>query len=204
MTSHWKRRILPAIVGAAAVAAVLALPATASGLPPGFAPPNFDIFAKGAVGFGCANPADAFPVCVNPPAFAITGDAPAYGTHVGLDARFQTVEIATPMPPDFANNSINGHAMITVSGGDQLFIHYCGISPAPSPDATGVGHLNDNLVFDITGGTGRFSNASGNGRLTATGDVFFDARPTIVSSQLRGTITMQTHGAPPALLCGTP
>jgi hypothetical protein len=199
MTSHWKRRILPAIVGAAAVAAALALSATAGG-----SPPNFDIFATGAVGFGCAGATDTFPVCINPPAFAITGDAPAYGTHVGDDARFQTLEIATPQPPFGATNSINGHAMVTASNGDQISIHYCGISPAPSPDSTGVGHLNDNLVFDITGGTGHFSNASGNGRLTATGNVYFDGRPTIVASELKGTITMQTRGTPPALLCGTP
>jgi hypothetical protein len=199
MTSRWTRRILPAIVTAAATAAVLALPSIASG-----PPPNFDVFATGAVGFGCANAADPFPVCINPPAFAITGNAPAYGTHVGDDARFQTVEIATPIAPTFTNNSINGHAEITASNGDQIFVHYCGISPAPTPDTTGVGHLNDNLVFDITGGTGHFSNASGNGHLTATGNVYFDGRPTIVASELKGTITTQTHGTPPALLCRTP
>src|SRR5262245_39214821 len=103
MTSHWKRRILLAIVGAAAVAALTALPTTAA---KPASPPNFDIFATGAVGFGCANATDPFPVCINPPAFAITGDAPAHGTHVGDDARFQTLEIATPVPPTFANNSI--------------------------------------------------------------------------------------------------
>ena len=42
------------------------------------------------------------------------------------------------MPPGFANNSINGHAKVTASNGDQIFIHYCGISPAPSPDAASV------------------------------------------------------------------
>jgi hypothetical protein len=192
--------MLRVVASAAATAAVLALPSTAA-TP---SPPNFDIFAMGPVGFGCANAADPFPVCINPPAFAITGDAPANGTHVGGDARFQTLEIATPIAPYFANNSINGHAKVTASNGDQIFIHYCGISPAPSPDVTGVGHLNDNLVFDITGGTGHFANASGNGHLTATGNVYFDARPTIVSSELKGTITMETHGTPPALLCGTP
>jgi hypothetical protein len=200
MTSHWKRRVLPAITGVAAVAALVALPTAAAGPP---APPNFDIFATGPVGFGCAF-GGIFPTGCIDFAFAITGNAPAYGTHIGDDARFQTVEIATPIFPTFVNNSINGHAMVTASNGDQIFIHYCGVSPAPVADSTGVGHLNDNLVFDITGGTGVFSNASGNGHLTASGDVFFDARPTIVASELKGTITMQTHGASPPLLCGTP
>ena len=77
-----------------------------------------------------------------------------------------------------------------------------GDAEAVQAAATGVGRLNDHLVFDITGGTGHFSNASGNGRLTGVGDVFYDGRPTIVTLELTGTITMQTHGAEPPLLCG--
>jgi hypothetical protein len=56
--------------------------------------------------------------------------------------------------------------VVTATNGDQIFIHDTGISPAPSPDSTG------------------------GGRLTATGAVFFDGRPTIVSSELAGTIQM--------------
>ena len=192
--------MLAIVVSAATVAALAGVPATAANSP---SRPNFDVFATGPVGFGCAF-GGVFPNACTGFAFAITGDAPAHGTHVGDDAHFKTVEIATPTFPTFVNNSIDGHATVTGSNGDQLSIHYCGISPAPVPDATGVGHLNDNLVFDITGGTGHFSNATGNGHLTAGGDVFFDARPTVVSSELKGTITMQTHGAAPTLLCGTP
>jgi hypothetical protein len=199
MQRLWVRRILPVIVSVAAVAAVVALPSTAANP----SPPNFDIFATGPVGFGCAF-GGIFPTGCTGFAFLITGDAPANGTHIGDAARFQTHEIATPAPPTFVNNNIDGHAMVTASNGDQIFIHYCGQSPAPTPDNTGVGHLNDNLVFDITGGTGIFANATGNGHLIAGGDVFFDARPTIVSSELKGTITMQTHGTKPDLLCGTP
>jgi len=195
----WVRRTLPVIASVAALAAVVALPSTADNS----SRPNFDIFATGAVGFGCAF-GGVFPTGCVGFAFLITGDAPAHGTHIGDAARFQTREIATPVFPTFVNNSIDGHATVTASNGDQLFIHYCGLSPAPTPDATGVGQLNDNLVFDITGGTGIFSKASGNGHLTASGDVFFDPRPTIVSSELKGTITMQTHGAKPELLCDTP
>jgi hypothetical protein len=193
------RRLLPVILSAAALAALAAVPSTAAAS----SPTNFDIFANGPVGFGCAF-GGVFPTGCVGFAFAITGDAPAYGTHVGDDARFATREIATPMFPTFTHNSIDGHGTVTADNGDQIFIHYCGISPAPAPDATGVGHLNDDLVFDITGGTGHFSDVSGNGHLTAHGDVFFDARPTIVAAELKGTITMQTHGAAPTLLCGTP
>jgi hypothetical protein len=195
MTLQLLRRMLPVAVSAAAVAAVLALPATAAAP----SPPNFDMFATGPVGFGCAI-GGTFPLCTNF-AFLITGDAPAYGTQIGDDARFVPSEIATPI--SFTENSIDGHASVVASNGDALSIHYCGISPAVIADANGVGHLNDHLVFDITGGTGHFANASGNGNLTATGDVFFDGRPTVVSSELKGTITMQTHGTPPTLLCGT-
>ena len=88
-------------------------------------------------------------------------------------------------------NSIDGHAVVTRKNGDKLRIHYTGLSPAPSPDDTGVGHLDDDLEFVIEGGTGRFENATGSGRLTATGDVYYDERPTVVSSQLKGTIELK-------------
>jgi hypothetical protein len=187
MESSWTRRVLAVVLVAVGLTATAALSSQAAG------PPNFDVEATGAVGFGCANPADPFPVCLNPPAFAITGTAPAHGSHVGGKATFSTREIATPIPPTFTNNSIDGHATVTATNGDQIFIHYFGISPAPTPDSTGVGHLNDNLTFEITGGTGHFSDASGSGRLTATGVVYFDARPTIVHSELSGTISMNSN-----------
>jgi hypothetical protein len=197
MNLPWRRRMLPFVAGVVALAGLGAVSSTAANP----SPPNFDIFATGPVGFGCAYGGTFFPFTCVGFAIQITGDAPAYGTQIGDDARFQPVEIASPR--DATSNNIDGHATVTASNGDQLFIHYCGISPAVFPDANGVGHLDDHLVFDITGGTGHFSNASGNGNLTAGGDVFFDARPTIVSSELKGTITMQTHGATPTLLCGT-
>ena len=60
------RVVLPIIVGAAAVAAVIALPSTAA------SPPNFDIRASGPVGFDCWE-GGGFPNC-NPPAFLIFGN----------------------------------------------------------------------------------------------------------------------------------
>jgi len=188
MHSSWTRRIFPVFLVAVGLTATAALPSPAA------SPPNFDIKASGAVAFGCANAADPFPNCFNPPAFSITGTAPASGPHVGGKATFSTREIATPQPPTFTTNKVEGNAMVTATNGDQIFIHYSGTSPAPFPDpVTGVGQLDDNLTFEITGGTGRFEDARGGGKLVATGDVFFDARPTIVDSELSGTIKIHPH-----------
>ena len=150
---------------------------------------NFDITANGAVGFDCWE-GGGFPNC-DPPIYRIFGTAPASGTFIGKQATFETVEKATPEAPSYTQNSIDGHATVTRRNGDKLFIHYTGLSPAPAPDASGVGHLDDDLAFVIEGGTGRFENATGSGRLTATGDVYYDARPTVVSSELKGTINLK-------------
>ncbi len=183
------RRALPMVVGVAAIAGAVALQSTAA------SPPNFDIQASGAVGFDCWA-GGVFPAC-NPFIFRITGDAPAHGTHIGGNATFSTVEEATPISP--TQNSIDGHAVVTASNGDQICIHYTGISPAPVGDFSHPGHLNDDLSFRIENysgctSSGHFSDASGSGRLTATGTVYYDGiHPTIVSSELKGTIAMHQH-----------
>jgi hypothetical protein len=150
---------------------------------------TFSITANGAVGFDCWE-GSGFPNC-DPPVFKIFGTAPATGTFIGKEATFETVERATPQPPTYQENEVDGHAVVKRKNGDELRIHYHGLSPAPSPDDTGVGHLNDDLEFVIEGGTGRFENATGSGRLTASGDVFYDARPTVVASALNGTISLK-------------
>jgi hypothetical protein len=151
--------------------------------------PNFRITASGPVGFDCWE-GGGFPNC-DPMIFKIFGTAPAKGTFIGQNATFETVEKATPQPPTYADNEVDGHAVVTRRNGDKLYIHYNGLSPAPSADETGVGHLNDDLGFVIEGGTGRFENATGSGRLTATGNVYYDARPTVVESELTGTINLK-------------
>ena len=152
---------------------------------------SFRITASGAVGFDCWE-GSGFPNC-DPPIFKIFGTASASGTFVGKNATFETVEKATPQPPTYTENEVDGHAVVTRKNGDKLNIHYQGLSPAPAPDETGVGHLNDDLGFVIEGGTGRFENATGSGRLTATGNVYYDARPTVVDSQLTGTINLKAR-----------
>jgi hypothetical protein len=150
---------------------------------------KFRITASGPVGFDCWE-GSGFPNC-DPPIFKIFGTAPATGTFIGKEATLESTEKAAPEPPTYTQNLIDAQAVVTRKNGDKLFIHYGGHSPAPSPDETGIGHLADDLEFTIEGGTGRFEGASGGGRLTATGDVFYDARPTIVYSTLEGTITLK-------------
>lgn len=151
--------------------------------------PNFDIVTSGPVSFGCAY-GGVFPAC-DPLVFLISGTAPASGMPIGSDGTFTTNEHATPISA--TENQIDGHAVLTAQNGDEIHIHYEGTSPAPTPDETGVGHLNDDLPFTITGGTGRYSDAEGEGRLIATGPVYYDGRPTIVASELKGTIRIHDH-----------
>ena len=59
---------------------------------------NFRITASGPVGFDCWE-GGGFPNC-DPMIFKIFGTAPATGTFIGSEATFETVEKATPQPPD--------------------------------------------------------------------------------------------------------
>src|SRR3954453_19881997 len=97
---------------------------------------KFQITASGPVGFDCWE-GGGFPNC-DPMIFKIFGTAPASGTFVGKTATFETTEKATPQPPTYADNEVDGHAVVTRKNGDKLYIHYTGVSPAPNPDETGV------------------------------------------------------------------
>jgi len=190
MTSHWKQRILPVIVGAAAVAALAALP-TAAARPSSSSPPNFDIHAVGQVFFSFGDP-----TC--PGGLRIFGSAAAFGTHIGPDSTFNTFECATP-EQGTGLTDVDGTATVIASNGDQLVIHYHGTTATLVP-VNGVAQLNDHLSFEIVSGTGRFADAAGHGDggldnqgLFATGAVYFSATPTIVTSELKGTISMHPH-----------
>jgi hypothetical protein len=143
--------------------------------------PNFDISTSGPVTF-----VEEQAPCGG---YRITGTADAAGTHIGDRATFATNECAQP---NFQTgvNQVDGQAVVTATDGDQIFIHYHGQSPAPLPkEYGGDGSFHDDLSFDITGGTGRFADASGGGRLTADGNIY-DV-PTVVKSRLQGTIAMR-------------
>jgi hypothetical protein len=90
--------------------------------------------------------------------YRIVGSAAASGTHIGESSTFSTSGL----------DPISSRASTT------------------STDRRWSGDCNDDLAFAITGGTGRFSDASGGGRLTAHGNIY--DFPTIVSSRLKGTI----------------
>jgi hypothetical protein len=195
MPSHWIRRIIPIILGATAIAAAVAAPSVAADQP------NFDIHTSGQVGFTI--PDFTCPPSPLPPPFVpirIFGvaPAPAYGTHigdVGDGATLSISECATPSMDPTVNN-IDGHATVTAPNGDQIFIHYYGPTGALFPDFSKpcpTAQLSDDLAFDITGGTGHFAGASGHGRLTAGGTVYFCPTPTIVTSEFKGTISMHSH-----------
>jgi hypothetical protein len=77
---------------------------------------------------------------------------------------------------------INGTLTLTAANGDELFVQYH--ATTPFPDATGAIHPVG--TFTITGGTGRFANATGGGTLAADGNV---ANPATTAT-LDGTIDL--------------
>jgi hypothetical protein len=166
-------------VALSTVAASLALVAGAGSSPPASvqgAGPNFHIVAPGPVSFAFE------PVPCG--GFRITGLAPATGTHVGSKGTMRANECSRPDGPI---NHVDGQAVVTATGGDEIAIHYFG--DAPAADASGA--IHEDLTFVITGGTGHFDGATGGGRLTTNGVINFFG-PTIVTAHLDGTIRL--HG----------
>ena len=168
------------IVGLSACAVALALATSAGSTPPQTsqqgAGPNFHIVAPGPVAFAF----EPFP-CGG---YRITGLAPASGTHIGGKGTMRATECSRPDGPI---NHVDGQAVVTATGGDQITIHYFG--DAPAADSTGAFH--EDLAFVITGGTGHFEGATGGGRLTTNGVINFFG-PTLVTAHLDGTIKL--HG----------
>jgi hypothetical protein len=158
-----------------AVATACWLTALAAGeLPQG--PPNFKVSTSGPVGFGVD------PVTC-PGGFVITSSAPASGTHIGGQGTFSAHECATP---DYTTgvNHVDGEGVFTSTDGAQIFFHYGGTSPLPDI-ATGV--ISEQLAFSITGGSGRFSGATGGGVLRTHGNFYVS-----VTGEYDGTIKL--HG----------
>jgi hypothetical protein len=153
-------------------AAALVTAGTAGSAPPQPVPPNFHVVAPGSVGFAF----EPFP-CGG---FRITGLAPASGTEIGDNGTLAATECSRP---DGAVNHVDGQAVVTATGGDQIFIHYFGDSPPA--DSNGVFH--EELSFTITGGTGHFEGSTGGGRLTTDGVINFFG-PTIATAHYDGTI----------------
>jgi hypothetical protein len=165
------------LCGVAAVLVVTASWLTALGAAtPLKSPPNFDVVSSGPVGY-YVDPS----MC--PGGSVITATAPASGTHFGGTGTLTAHECAQP---DFTTgiNHIDGEGVLTATDGAQIFYHYGGTSPLPD-FATGA--LSEELVFSITGGTGRFAGASGGGRLRTHGNFYVS-----VTGEFEGTLTLRS------------
>jgi hypothetical protein len=70
----------------------------------------------------------------------------------------ETGKLFVTPTPHTARDATHGSIVATLSGGDQLFLNFTG-------EVTRSGALTGSIV--ITGGTGRFANASGSGGISA-------------------------------------
>lgn len=93
----------------------------------------------------------------------VVASGSALGTEIGR-GEWNDVECAA-----FAADGIDitGALTLTAANGDRLFVSYS--ATTPPPDASGAIHPAG--TFTITGGTGRFTDASGGGVLAANANV---------------------------------
>ncbi len=109
----------------------------------------------------------------SPPALLhrITGAGNA--THLGKSEFVATATVYLTPPPPFL---IVGTVIFTAANGDQLFANYTGTSTpvAGAPN-------NVLLTYTVTGGTGRFENATGS----------FTGIPIVPVGSLTGTLTLE-------------
>jgi hypothetical protein len=70
----------------------------------------------------------------------------------------ETGKLFVTPTPHTARDAAHGSIAVTLSGGDQLFVNFTG-------DVTRGGVLTGSIA--VTGGTGRFANASGSGGISA-------------------------------------
>lgn len=132
-----------------AVAAVAAALAFAVAAPAGAGTAAFKISAS----------YDAIPTFTDTGASVVAAGS-AIGTDIGA-GQWNDTEFAAFTPDGF---DITGNLTLTAANGDELFISYHATTPYPDP-ATGA--FNPAGTFTITGGTGRFANATGGGTLSA-------------------------------------
>jgi hypothetical protein len=86
----------------------------------------------------------------------------------------ETGKLFVTPTPHTARDAAHGSIAVTLSGGDQLFINYTG-------EVTRSGFLTGSVV--VSGGTGRFANASGSGGLSGQIDTL-----RIINAPMRLTI----------------
>jgi hypothetical protein len=100
-------------------------------------------------------------LCAAPLSGTISG--PLHTSHLGLTTTALNFTI-TPVTPSTALQS--GSGTFTAANGDLLFVDFSGIITITSPTTN-----ESTLVFTITGGTGRFGDATGTFTVTAIGGV---------------------------------
>lgn len=83
---------------------------------------------------------------------------------------FIATDCITPVPPLF--NFSNGKFIVMTTSGDQIFANYSGQFV---PTGEGAKFVFSNATFQITGGTGKFSKATGGGVLTGGEDMMTGA-----------------------------
>lgn len=103
------------------------------------------------------------PACPSNFGGTITG----YGTSEQLGAvAFASTDCITPAGPLF--NFDNGRFIIMTADGDQIFAAYSGQFV---PTGVGAAYVFSGATFQITGGNGRYANATGGGTLSGGEDM---------------------------------
>jgi hypothetical protein len=115
-------------------------------------------------------------LCTSPLSGTIEG--PLTSSHLGLTATALDITI-TPISPTTAVQT--GGGTFTAANGDVLFVDFSGIITGTSPTTN-----ESTTVFTITGGTGRFQNATGTFTAAAIGGVVSTSGCT---QTLRHTVT---------------
>lgn len=82
-----------------------------------------------------------------------------HATHLGRYTAFVLLTI-TPQGPTEPPR-VDGIVTMVAANGDQLYLHHFGVLTKPFPNAEGEGS------YEITGGTGRFEGASGQGAFSS-------------------------------------
>lgn len=99
-----------------------------------------------------------------PSQFGGTTTGTGKGTHLGK-LSFNAIDCITPMEDHF---TFAGEFTIVAANGDKLAGNYGG---SFIPINTGPVYRLSDATFEITGGTGRFAQATGSGELTGTENV---------------------------------
>ncbi len=89
-----------------------------------------------------------------PPILRLETTGTGIGSHIGKATLLAYPTINFTTPPPFA---VRGTLVITAANGDEIFASFTGTRSVPNA----TGSFTINATYTITGGTGRFQNATG-------------------------------------------